>query len=171
MLTRYWTKLVFVVIIASALSVFVWVAIYSAFPYNLYNILVKLFTTAQFYFTVILIQVVCLLPRALYMYIQTNYYPHDADIIRERAVRLKDDVSNLGTDLETITTPPMRQMGTFADHNVPTPYTDAVTPNSKSPLQEHRLEDTGQQEQLQGYEREDFINASTHELVRSECFC
>jgi hypothetical protein len=42
-----------------------------------------LFATSPFFASVVLVQVVCLLPRYLYMYIQTMYYPRDVDIIRE----------------------------------------------------------------------------------------
>lgn len=85
LLTKYWTKLYVTILVISSLLSILWVVIYSEFPYQLKSIDVVLFSTANFFGSVILIQVLCLMPRYLYMYIQQIYYPRDTDIIRELA--------------------------------------------------------------------------------------
>jgi magnesium-transporting ATPase (P-type) len=97
LLTKYWTKLYTSLLILSTLTAWLWVIIYSAFPYQLKSIDIMLFSTAPFFATLVLIQVVCVLPRYTYMYIQSTYFPRDIDIIRE-AVGACHDLFLQGTN-------------------------------------------------------------------------
>ncbi|GAA6022484.1 hypothetical protein JCM10207_008529, partial [Rhodosporidiobolus poonsookiae] len=84
---RYWTWMVFVIIIGSTLAFHVWIAIYSAFPsFNFQHEVIYLYSTANFWFSMIVSQVIAIGPKYLYKYIQTAYYPLDADIVREMNV-------------------------------------------------------------------------------------
>lgn len=144
-MTRYWTKLFVLITFISTLTVFLWTAIYSTFPYGLLNIVVELFSTASFYLILILVLILCLLPHFLFLYLQNTYFPKDVDIIRERrlvwdntaAVYKKDD------DLPSaITLPPSPTLGhsprapsytTALD----APYTSSTEPSPtlRAPLQ------------------------------------
>jgi len=77
----------FVVVVGSFLSLWLWVAIYSAFPGSTFTgTAARLFSTFNFFGTVALVQVIAIAPRLITMYILTTYFPIDADIIRERVV-------------------------------------------------------------------------------------
>lgn len=84
LVTQSWTKLATICIVFSALSGFIWTAIYSAFPFLLSGIFPTTLSTGSFWLSFLLIQVFCLSPRFLYDYVQKTYFPRDVDIIRER---------------------------------------------------------------------------------------
>lgn len=105
---RYWTWMVFVVIIASTLAFHVWIAIYSqfetfffanevtceselCFPLSDPAVLISsraldLYGTAQFWFSIILVQIIAVGPKYLTKFIRSTYFPRDSDIVRELAV-------------------------------------------------------------------------------------
>ncbi|KAK4057352.1 phospholipid transporting ATPase [Microbotryomycetes sp. JL221] len=81
---RYWTWMVFVIIIGSTLAFHIWIAIYSQFPvFAFQNELTYLYSTFAFWLCNILTLVINLGPKYLYNYVQTSYYPRDTDIVRE----------------------------------------------------------------------------------------
>ena len=62
--TFAWTWMVYVAVIGSSASVWLWVAIYSAYPGTTFSgTLVAIFTTAECWLVIVLVQVVCLGPR------------------------------------------------------------------------------------------------------------
>lgn len=142
MMTRYWTKLFVIITFLSTVSVILWTAIYSLFPYALYNIVVELFSTAPFYATIILVQVLCLLPRFLYMYMQNNYFPLDIDIIQERRLLKQQDQEHAASDLPSAialpnSPPPLGLRApsyTSVAPQIPQPPQMTETPTSQSPL-------------------------------------
>ncbi|GAA5901112.1 uncharacterized protein JCM6883_004758 [Sporobolomyces salmoneus] len=84
---RYWSWIVFVVIIGSILSFHVWIAIYSQFDTYFYNNeLTYLYGTLNFWLSILIVQIVAIGPKYLWRYIHSAYYPQDGDIIREMAV-------------------------------------------------------------------------------------
>ncbi|GAA6046641.1 hypothetical protein JCM3770_003092 [Rhodotorula araucariae] len=98
--TRYWTWIVFVVIIASTLAFHVWIAIYSQFKTFFFdNELVYLYSTLNFWMSIILVQVIAIGPRYLWKYVQSAYFPLDSDIVREMQV-LRHQGKASGLDLE-----------------------------------------------------------------------
>ncbi|BGP51086.1 phospholipid transporting ATPase [Rhodotorula kratochvilovae] len=98
--TRYWTWIVFVVIIASTLAFHVWIAIYSQFQTFFFdNELIYLYGTLNFWTSIVLVQVIAIGPRYLWKYIQSAYYPLDSDIVREMQV-LRQKGKASGFDLE-----------------------------------------------------------------------
>ncbi|GAA5824901.1 hypothetical protein JCM11251_005386 [Rhodosporidiobolus azoricus] len=87
---RYWTWMVWVVIIVSTLAFHIWIAIYSQFPvFAFQHELIYLYSTLNFWTSLVFTQVAAIGPKYLIKYIQTSYYPHDADIIREMSVLRK----------------------------------------------------------------------------------
>ncbi|GAA5983570.1 hypothetical protein JCM5350_004867 [Sporobolomyces pararoseus] len=84
---RYWSWIVFVVIIGSILSFHVWIAIYSQFDtYFFNNELTYLYGTLNFWLSMLIVQIVAIGPKYLWKYVHSAYYPQDGDIIREMAV-------------------------------------------------------------------------------------
>ncbi|GAA6021480.1 hypothetical protein JCM11491_006510 [Sporobolomyces phaffii] len=84
---RYWSWIVFVVIIGSILSFHVWIAIYSQFDTYFYNNeLTYLYGTLNFWLSILIVQIVAIGPKYLWRYIHSAYYPQDGDIVREMAV-------------------------------------------------------------------------------------
>ena len=62
--TFAWTWMVYVAVIGSCASVWLWVAIYSAYPGTTFSgTLVAIFTTAECWLVIVLVQVICLGPR------------------------------------------------------------------------------------------------------------
>lgn len=133
MMTRYWTKLFVLITLISTLTVFLWTAIYSTFPYGLLNIMVELFSTSSFYFILILVQILCLLPHFLYLYVQNTYFPQDVDIIRElrlarghaASAHYKKDDRDLPSAISLPESPPLPAS------RVPS-YASAVAPHGSS---------------------------------------
>ncbi|GAA5852544.1 hypothetical protein JCM3766R1_003525 [Sporobolomyces carnicolor] len=96
---RYWSWIVFVVIIGSILSFHVWIAIYSQFDTYFYNneltylisILFRwpeqdLYGTLNFWLSILIVQIVAIGPKYLWRFVHSAYYPQDGDIVREMAV-------------------------------------------------------------------------------------
>ncbi|GAA5923616.1 hypothetical protein JCM1841_001303 [Sporobolomyces salmonicolor] len=84
---RYWTWMVFVIIIGSILSFHVWIAIYQNFQtYFFENELIYLYGTLNFWMSMLLVQIIAIGPKYLWKYVQSAYYPQDSDIVREMAV-------------------------------------------------------------------------------------
>lgn len=91
-LTRYWTWIIIVVSIISSLSVLVWTMIYSIFPtFTFKGVMVNTFGTFEFWAAVVLVQILALLPRFVYRYVQVQYWPIDSDIVREMVLRPPSD--------------------------------------------------------------------------------
>ncbi|GAA6040867.1 hypothetical protein JCM8097_007756 [Rhodosporidiobolus ruineniae] len=84
---RYWTWMVFVIIIGSTLLFHVWIAIYSAFrTFTLMHELIYLYSTLNFWTSMVFTQVAAIGPKYLYKYISSAYWPHDVDIVREMEI-------------------------------------------------------------------------------------
>ncbi|GAA6064566.1 hypothetical protein JCM10212_005628 [Sporobolomyces blumeae] len=97
---RYWSWIVFVVIIGSILSFHVWIAIYSQFQTYFYtNELTYLYGTLNFWLSILIVQIVAIGPKYLWRYVHSAYYPQDGDIVREMAV-LGTKGKGAGLDLE-----------------------------------------------------------------------
>ncbi|GAA5886239.1 hypothetical protein JCM6882_001576 [Rhodosporidiobolus microsporus] len=155
---RYWTWMVFVVIIVSTLAFHIWIAIYSQFPvFAFQGELVYLYSTLNFWTCMVFTQVAAIGPKYLYKFIQTAYYPHDADIVREMVILGKkgggkfddleghggDDISpfEMTTKVETREQLPLVQGGDLGSHTPrqrhfsaetasdepTTPFTDGAT--------------------------------------------
>ncbi|KAI5475468.1 phospholipid-translocating ATPase [Pseudohyphozyma bogoriensis] len=84
---RAWTWMVFVVIIFSTLSIYIWVAIYSQFEVFTFQYEINyLYTTLPFWTSLVISLFICILPKYLFKYVQAAYFPRDADIVREMQV-------------------------------------------------------------------------------------
>jgi hypothetical protein len=70
-------------IVFSAFSLAMFLPIYSLLPESLHRFSSILFWESSMYFTVLLCVVLCLLPRVIVKYYQTNYRPNDIQILRE----------------------------------------------------------------------------------------
>ncbi|GAA5863156.1 hypothetical protein JCM3774_001439 [Rhodotorula dairenensis] len=104
---RYWTWMVFVIIIGSILSFHVWIAIYSQFEtFFFQNEVVYLYGTAQFWFSMILVQIIAIGPKYLTKYVRSTYFPRDNDIIRELKVVGPRKPVDREADFESATVPP-----------------------------------------------------------------
>ncbi|KAM0746086.1 phospholipid-translocating P-type ATPase [Meredithblackwellia eburnea MCA 4105] len=89
---RYWTWMVWVIIIGSTLAFHVWIAIYSQFDvFTFESELFYLYTTLNFWTCIVFTAVAGVGPKFLYKYVQSAYFPRDNDIIRERQVKKLDD--------------------------------------------------------------------------------
>lgn len=98
--------MVFVIIIASILSFYLWITIFSLipgvkfqyvifrkslFPHSrlgeiLNQLYVDIFPTLNFWLCILIVSVAAILPRFLYRYVHSAYFPFDSDIIRELEV-------------------------------------------------------------------------------------
>ena len=102
---RYWTWMVFVIVIGSIAIFHLWITIYSQFPVfdfghqifcsshrnssffsKLTDCTSDLYTTLPFWTSVVLCQIIAIGPRFFWRYFQSAYFPLDADIIREMEV-------------------------------------------------------------------------------------
>ncbi|BGO94943.1 hypothetical protein NBRC10512_000622 [Rhodotorula toruloides] len=84
---RYWTWMVFVIIIGSTLAFHVWIAIYSQFPtFFFQGEVVYLYGTLNFWTSILIVQVIAIGPRYLWKYIRSTYFPIDSDVVREMQV-------------------------------------------------------------------------------------
>ena len=93
--SKYWTWIVWTVNVVTTILVFIWTTIYSAFKgQNFYGEVIKLFSSATFWFTVILTPFIALAPRFIIKLVHLTYWPMDKDIIRERWIvgDLKDEL-------------------------------------------------------------------------------
>ena len=111
-----------------------WVAIYSAFPFEFNYLVVILFGTFDFWALVCLIQVIALGPRFLYKYLQSNYWPIDNNIVREASVvkKLNRHIANVEDGLN----------GGYSEkksgHRSQTPVPQLNVPISESPMMNRR---------------------------------
>ncbi|GAA5984594.1 hypothetical protein JCM10908_003414 [Rhodotorula pacifica] len=104
---RYWTWMVFVIIIASTLAFHVWIAIYSQFEtFFFQNEVVYLYGTAQFWFSMALVQVIAIGPKYLTKFVRSTWFPRDNDIIRELRVVGPRKVVDREADFESALAPP-----------------------------------------------------------------
>ena len=95
--TRYWTVFNHIATWGSMIAWFVWLAVYSTiettnllFPVlDLFFVWFRLTETATYWFTIVLIPVIALLPDFIIQYIRIVYYPKNADIIREVQTQIK----------------------------------------------------------------------------------
>ncbi|PLW29555.1 hypothetical protein PCASD_15964 [Puccinia coronata f. sp. avenae] len=82
--TRYFPMFIIIVLTLSSTLVLVWTALYSALSaFYFKDVVLYTFSTIEFWASFILVQVLSLLPRAVYKYLQIQYWPRDSDIIRE----------------------------------------------------------------------------------------
>lgn len=79
-----WDWVFGLVIAISALLVYIWTAIYSAFEGTFYQTAGQIFGSLSFWCTSLLTIIICLLPRMTAKAIQKMYFPLDIDIIREQ---------------------------------------------------------------------------------------
>ncbi|GJN93129.1 hypothetical protein Rhopal_006174-T1 [Rhodotorula paludigena] len=85
--TRYWTWMVFVIIIASTLAFHVWIAIYSQFNTFIFDNEVNyLYGTLNFWLSIFIVVVISIGPKFLWLYVRSMYWPLDNDIVREMQV-------------------------------------------------------------------------------------
>lgn len=142
---RYWTWMVFVVIIASTLAIHVWIAIYSQFPvFTFQNEIVceflpallaakaladvcvaDLYSTLNFWTSLVFVIVAAIGPKFIWKYIQSAYYPLDSDIVREMEVLGSCGKEHL--DLEA--------QSKHEDHPL------VPSPTSSNPLRERNMSD------------------------------
>ncbi|TIA90033.1 hypothetical protein E3P99_01747 [Wallemia hederae] len=93
--SKYWTWIVWTVNVVTTLLVFIWTALYSAFEgQNFHGEVVEVFSSATFWFTVIITPAIALAPRFVIKLAHNTYMPMDKDIIRERWIMgdLKDEL-------------------------------------------------------------------------------
>ncbi|KAI9599809.1 hypothetical protein KEM48_006338 [Puccinia striiformis f. sp. tritici PST-130] len=82
--TRYFPWFIIIVLTVSSTLVLVWTALYSGLNrFYFKDVVLYTFSTIEFWASFILVQVLSLLPRAVYKYLQVQYWPRDSDIIRE----------------------------------------------------------------------------------------
>lgn len=82
--TRYFPMFIIIVLTLSSTLVLVWTALYSALSkFYFKDVVLYTFSTIEFWASFILVQVISLFPRAVYKYLQIQYWPRDSDIIRE----------------------------------------------------------------------------------------
>ncbi|KAA1103653.1 hypothetical protein PGTUg99_004464 [Puccinia graminis f. sp. tritici] len=82
--TRYFPTFIIIVLTLSSTLVLVWTALYSGLSkFYFKDVVLYTFSTIEFWASFILVQVLSLLPRAVYKYLQIQYWPRDSDIIRE----------------------------------------------------------------------------------------
>lgn len=82
--TRYFPWFIAIVLTLSSTLVLVWTALYSGLAdFYFKDVVLYTFSTIEFWASFILVQVLSLLPRAVYKYLQIQYWPRDSDIIRE----------------------------------------------------------------------------------------
>lgn len=107
---RFWTWIFWAIEAISILSYFVWALIYSAFPTWLYDdVAYWLYATVIFWTTVLLVVVLCLLPRFFFKAWRIAFNPTEVDIVRESWVKgdlkeqlgLREKKSYNMTDVET----------------------------------------------------------------------
>lgn len=85
--TRYWPWFIFTVLFVSSMMVFVWTAVYSGLAgYYFKDVVLYTFSTFEFWASFVLVQVLAGLPRLTYKYLQIQYWPKDADLIREMLI-------------------------------------------------------------------------------------
>lgn len=97
---RTWTWIVFVVIIFSICSFLVYVPVYAQLPFTtVSDVDIKLFAQPIFWLCFVLVAFANLLPKTVIKYLQTNYWPADADIVRE-VQKYGLDAANVVTDLD-----------------------------------------------------------------------
>ncbi|BGP19449.1 hypothetical protein JCM10213_006269 [Rhodosporidiobolus nylandii] len=98
---RYWTWMVFVIIIGSCLVFHVWIAIYSQFPvFAFQNEVMYLYGTLNFWTCIVFTQIAAIGPKYLYKYVKSAYYPLDSDIVREMEILGRKGKAPLNFDLE-----------------------------------------------------------------------
>jgi len=82
--TRYFPMFIIIVLTLSSTLVLVWTALYSGLSeFYFKDVVLYTFSTIDFWASFILVQVISLFPRAVYKYLQVQYWPRDSDIIRE----------------------------------------------------------------------------------------
>jgi phospholipid-translocating ATPase len=127
-----WTWIIFLCIILSSATFFLWTVIYSrVLTFTFYGLNI-LFHQGNFWLCLLLTTVTCLLPRYVIKYYLTMYYPFDNDIIREivlckaRAPSLSGDEENdINEEIELIktrsreATKPIIQEETVEDAQLP----------------------------------------------------
>lgn len=110
-----------------------WVAIYSAFPFQFSYLIVILFGTFNFWALVVLIQVIAIGPHFLWKYVQSNYWPIDNNIVREAAV-----IRKLNTGLVSAENGHAGYDEKRASHRAQTPVPQLNVPISESPVMNRR---------------------------------
>lgn len=88
-----WDWLTVLITIISILLIFFWTGVYSSFEasFQFYKSAVEVYGTLTFWALLLLIVVVCLLPRFCLKFFQKYYRPYDVDIIREQVRQGKFD--------------------------------------------------------------------------------
>ncbi|KAE8209022.1 hypothetical protein CF327_g6946 [Tilletia walkeri] len=100
---RFWTWIFWAIEAISILAYFVWALVYSAFPTFLYDDTAYfLFSTLTFWVTIVVVVLLCMLPRYFCKAWRICFSPTEVDIVREQWIRgdLKEKLgleSNRGT--------------------------------------------------------------------------
>lgn len=82
--TRFFTWIIAVILVLSSLTVFVWIAIYSQFQtFTFEHVAGYLYSTLAFWASIVLVQILALLPRFAFRFARLQYRPTVADSIRE----------------------------------------------------------------------------------------
>lgn len=127
LINQYQWDWVFGLVIAiSALLVWIWTAIYSAFPAvpMFYGTAGQIFGSLSFWTTVLLTVIVCLLPRMTAKAIQKLFFPRDIDIIREQVRQGK-----------------FAHLYTNSSNPTPTESTNSAVPPTAKPVQTYERDD------------------------------
>ncbi|KAK5083049.1 phospholipid transporting ATPase [Lithohypha guttulata] len=91
--TYRWDWLMVLVTVISCLLIFFWTGVYSSFTgsFQFYKSAAEVYGTLNFWCLLLLIVVICLLPRFCVKFFQKNYRPYDVDIVREQVRQGKFD--------------------------------------------------------------------------------
>ncbi|KAK0556666.1 phospholipid transporting ATPase [Tilletia horrida] len=85
---RFWTWIFWAIEAISILSYFVWALVYSAFPTFLYDDTAYfLFSTLTFWVTIVMVVLLCLLPRYFCKAWRICFSPTEVDLVREQWIR------------------------------------------------------------------------------------
>ncbi|KAK0531607.1 phospholipid transporting ATPase [Tilletia horrida] len=85
---RFWTWIFWATEAVSILSYFVWALVYSAFPTFLYDDTAYfLFSTLSFWVTIVVVVLLCMLPRYFCKAWRICFSPTEVDIVREQWIR------------------------------------------------------------------------------------
>lgn len=91
--TYRWDWLMLLITAISTLLIFFWTGVYSSFEvsFQFYKSASEVYGTLTFWALLLLIVIVCLMPRFCVKFYQKNYRPYDVDIIREQVRQGKFD--------------------------------------------------------------------------------
>lgn len=91
-----WDWLTVLITVISTLLIFFWTGVYSSFEgsFQFYKSAAEVYGTLTFWALLLLIVIMCLLPRFCVKYFQKLYRPYDVDVVREQVRQGKFDYLN-----------------------------------------------------------------------------